>query len=88
MKGGDLGEASTALVQAAVDALCADAGVHALSLSCTELPLVFGPQRGGAVKGEARGRPVVSSTRALAHSFVRAALRLQARELAAACKQP
>jgi aspartate racemase len=81
VKGGDLGAASTALVQAAADELCERHGVQALSLSCTELPLVFGPQRGGAGKGEARGRPVVNSTRALAHAFVRAALRLQAREL-------
>ena len=87
VKGGDLGAASTALVQTAVDALCDRHEVQALSLSCTELPLVFGAQRGGGIKGDARGRPVVNSTRALAHSFVRAALRLQARELARALRQ-
>jgi aspartate racemase len=88
VKGGDLGTASTALVQMAVDALCEHGDVQALSLSCTELPLVFGTQRGGATKGDAHGRPVVNSTRALAHSFLQTALRLQVRELARALEQP
>jgi aspartate racemase len=81
IKGGDDGPAATALLQEVVDAMHAEHAPAAICLSCTELPLVFGPQRTGVVKGDSHGVPIVNSTRALAHVFVRECLRLQAREL-------
>lgn len=81
IKGGDAGQHGTALVQSVLDALRAGGRVQAVCLACTELPLVFGPQRDGTVRGDAAGLAVVSSTRALAHAFVRQALCIQAQLL-------
>lgn len=81
VKGGDTGPGATSLVQSAVDHLRGDHDIDVVCLSCTELPLLFGPQLGAPSKGNANGLPVVNSTRALAHSFVHHALRIQAQAL-------
>jgi|GEM_PF-108749 len=83
IKGGDRGDGPTALVQRAADELVA-AGAKALSLSCTELPLVFGPQRDGTVRGSVASCPVANSTRALARAYLNVALQLQEETLRAA----
>lgn len=81
VKGGDLSLAQTERVQHVVDDLVRSQGARAICVSCTELPLVFGPQRGGGMRGEARGAAIVNSTKALAEAFLRACLTLQARVL-------
>lgn len=83
VKGGDVGAAQTERVQRVADDLIRQAGARAISVSCTELPLVFGLQRDGRMRGEGHGAAIVNSTRALAEAFLRACLRLQARVLLA-----
>lgn len=68
-------------MQTVADDLIRRAGARAISVSCTELPLVFGLQRDGSMRGDGRGTTVVNSTRALAGAFLRACLTLQARVL-------
>jgi aspartate racemase len=87
IKGGDKTADSTALVQHAVDHLCDDVKLSAICLSCTELPLVFGPQLEGSSKGQFHGRLVINSTQALAHRFLHAALLMQAGHLRAALSE-
>ncbi len=84
VKGGETSETATALLQGVVDELVGNADVAAFCLACTELPLVFGPQLNGAIRGDGHGRPVVNATRALAAQFLRQALLIQARALLAA----
>lgn len=81
IKGGDDGANTTALLQTVVDRMIDANRPAAFCLSCTELPLAFGPQRNGLVKGASHSIPVINSTRALARVFVRECLRMQAREL-------
>lgn len=88
VKGGETGPSATTALQPVVDRLIHHAGVCAVCLACTELPLVFGPQRDGSFRGEARGAAFVNSTRALAHAFLKQALRLQVRVLMARLSNP
>jgi aspartate racemase len=88
VKGGDISPAQTGRVQRVASALVREAGVQALCVSCTELPLVFGPQRGGDRRGDGHGAAIVNSTRALAEAFLHACLMLQARVLHEALSSP